>query len=79
MLSQANSVYATSVGTMHATVMEPSTAMAKLYLRYAKGLIDVNIENVPLEKVMRELMRYTGIQVSLTDRDIAQGPISASL
>jgi len=48
-------------------------------IQYDRGLIDVQTENVPLGRVLSELARKSGVQVSFTDPAIAQWPVSASI
>lgn len=48
-------------------------------IQYARGLLDGQIENVPLGKVLSELARKSGVQVHFIDPVIAQWSVSASL
>jgi hypothetical protein len=48
-------------------------------IRYDRGLVDVQTENVPLGRVLSELARKSGVQVSFTDLAIAQWPVSVSI
>ncbi len=48
-------------------------------IRYDRGLVDVQTENVPLGRVLSELAHKSGVQVSFTDPAIAQWPVSVSI
>jgi hypothetical protein len=48
-------------------------------IRYDRGLVDVQTENVPLGRVLSELARRSGMQVSFTDPAITQWPVSVSI
>jgi hypothetical protein len=48
-------------------------------IRYDRGLIDVRTENVPLGRVLSELARQSGVQVSFADPVIARWPVSVSV
>src|SRR5207248_6775817 len=48
-------------------------------IRYDRGLIDVRTENVPLGRVLSELARQSGVQISFADPVIAQWPVSVSV
>lgn len=48
-------------------------------IRYDRGLIHVRTEHVPLGRVLSELARQIGVQVSFADPVIAQWPVSVSV
>jgi hypothetical protein len=48
-------------------------------IRYDRGLIDAQTDNVPVGRVLSELARQSGVQVSFTDPAIAQWPVSISV
>lgn len=53
---------------------EPSTST--LELRYANGLIDAHLEQVPLGEVLQVLVRETGIEVNSLDPNIVSWRVS---
>jgi hypothetical protein len=62
------------------TLAEDNPALSdRPSIRYDRGLIDVRTEHVPLGRVLSELARQSGVQVSLADPVITQWPVSVSV
>ncbi|MGH8488040.1 MAG: hypothetical protein ACREXS_03995 [Gammaproteobacteria bacterium] len=68
-------LFVLSVHSLYAA--EPSTGT--LELRYANGLIDAHLEQVPLGEVLQLLVRETGIEVHSLDPRIMSWRVSLTL
>lgn len=54
-------------------------AIMRLELHYQRGLLDANIVNAPLGKVLHELALKTGTQIRFIDPAIGVWPVSVSV
>lgn len=75
----AGGVYAANASMVQAAAEELRTSAATLDLHYDNSLVNADINNAPLGKVLRELALKSGMEINLSDPLIARGPVSVSI